>query len=136
LTRPDVAIDRRCLELIVGQSPFVMKSTAELRQAFKDYQLGHMGELNSLSGRILIAFNFNSEDNMPRMTNTRQRQDTKRALGPLEIVNAILENPQDIEKVRWLTSKDVSYVSLNYSNPDLKKNHALVRNILWPPKHR
>jgi quercetin 2,3-dioxygenase len=32
---------------IVGQGPFVMNSTSELRQAFKDYQLGHMGELDS-----------------------------------------------------------------------------------------
>jgi quercetin 2,3-dioxygenase len=34
-------------EPIVGQGPFVMNNTAELRQAFKDYQLGHMGELDS-----------------------------------------------------------------------------------------
>jgi hypothetical protein len=73
---------------------------------------------------------------MPRMTNTRQRQDTKRNLGPLEIVNAVLKNPQDIENVRSLTLEDVTYISLNYSNPDLKKNHAVVRNIPWPRKHR
>jgi uncharacterized protein len=58
---------------------------------------------------------------MPRKTNSQQSRDTKRKLGPLEIVNAILDNPQDIEKVRSLTTKDVTYVSLNYSNPDLKK---------------
>jgi quercetin 2,3-dioxygenase len=34
-------------EPIVGHGPFVMNSTSELRQAFKDYQLGHMGELDS-----------------------------------------------------------------------------------------
>jgi redox-sensitive bicupin YhaK (pirin superfamily) len=34
-------------EPIVGQGPFVINSTAELRQALKDYQLSHMGELNS-----------------------------------------------------------------------------------------
>ena len=39
----------------------------------------------------------------------------------LEIVNAILESAKDIEKVRSLTTKDITYVSLNYSNPDLKK---------------
>jgi len=32
-------------EPIVGQGPFVMNSRAEIQQAFKDYQLGRMGEL-------------------------------------------------------------------------------------------
>jgi hypothetical protein len=42
-------------------------------------------------------------------------------LSPMEIVNGILKNPKDIKNVRSLTAKDVTYVSLNYSNPDLKK---------------
>ena len=42
-------------------------------------------------------------------------------LSPLEIINKILENPTDIKSVRSLTTKDVTYVSLNYSDPDLKK---------------
>jgi hypothetical protein len=40
---------------------------------------------------------------------------------PLDIINGILDNPKDIENVRSLTSDDVTYVSLNYSNPNLKK---------------
>jgi hypothetical protein len=42
-------------------------------------------------------------------------------LSPIEIINGILENPKDIKTVRSLTTKDVTYVSLNYANPDLKK---------------
>jgi uncharacterized protein len=42
-------------------------------------------------------------------------------LNALDVMNRILQNPKDIENVRSLTTKDVTYVSLNYSNPDLKK---------------
>lgn len=37
-----------------------------------------------------------------------------------EILSAILKNPTDLEHVRSLVSPDVTYVSLNYDNPDLK----------------
>jgi hypothetical protein len=39
---------------------------------------------------------------------------------PLELVQALLSNPSNIEHVRGLT-KDVTYVSLNFDNPDLYK---------------
>jgi uncharacterized protein len=39
---------------------------------------------------------------------------------PLELVKALLSNPTNIEHVRGLT-KDVTYVSLNFDNPDLYK---------------
>jgi redox-sensitive bicupin YhaK (pirin superfamily) len=34
-------------EPVVGHGPFVMNSRAEIEQAFEEYQLGHMGELNT-----------------------------------------------------------------------------------------
>lgn len=40
---------------------------------------------------------------------------------PTEVMTAILDNPTDIDSVRSLTTADVTYVSLNYDNPDLKK---------------
>jgi uncharacterized protein len=40
---------------------------------------------------------------------------------PKEILAAILEKPTDVGHVRSLVAPDVTYVSLNYSNPDLKK---------------
>jgi hypothetical protein len=42
-------------------------------------------------------------------------------LSPTEILSAILEKPTDIDRVRSLVTPDVTYVSLNYSNPDLKR---------------
>ena len=42
-------------------------------------------------------------------------------LSPTEVISKILENPKDIAHVRSLTAANVTYVSLNYSNPDLKK---------------
>jgi uncharacterized protein len=58
---------------------------------------------------------------MRNKNNSKPIQDIKQSMGALEIVNTILANPKDIEKVRSLTTKDVTYVSLNYSNSDLKK---------------
>lgn len=40
---------------------------------------------------------------------------------PQEILSAILEKPTDLEHVRSLVTPDVTYVSLNYDNSDLKK---------------
>jgi hypothetical protein len=42
-------------------------------------------------------------------------------LSPTEILSAILDKPTDIDHVRSLVTPDVTYVSLNYSNPDLKR---------------
>ena len=42
-------------------------------------------------------------------------------LSPTETLSSILKNPTDIEHVRSLVAPDVTYVSLNYDNPDLKK---------------
>jgi uncharacterized protein len=42
-------------------------------------------------------------------------------LSPTEILSAILNEPTAINHVRSVVTPDVTYVSLNYSNPDLKK---------------
>ena len=40
---------------------------------------------------------------------------------PLELVQSLLSNPTNIENVRSLTTNDVTYVSLNFNNPELHK---------------
>ena len=40
----------------------------------------------------------------------------------VELVQALLNDPKDIDVVRGLCTPDVTYVSLNYSNPDLQKS--------------
>lgn len=40
---------------------------------------------------------------------------------PLELVQALLSNPTNIEHVRGLTTEDVTYVSLNFDNSELHK---------------
>jgi uncharacterized protein len=42
-------------------------------------------------------------------------------LSPAEVLSAILKNPTNIDHVQSLVTPDVTYVSLNYDNPDLKK---------------
>jgi len=39
----------------------------------------------------------------------------------LELAQALLSNPTNIDHVRSLTAEDVTYVSLNFSNPELHK---------------
>jgi len=57
-----------------------------------------------------------------RTTKRSQRSEgMEYELSPLDIINGILNNPKDIKNVRSLTTEDVIYVSLNYSNPDLKQ---------------
>ena len=38
---------------------------------------------------------------------------------PLKLVQMLLSNPTDLEHVRGLTTEDVTYVSLNFDNPEL-----------------
>jgi ketosteroid isomerase-like protein len=40
---------------------------------------------------------------------------------PLELVQTLLSNPTSIEHVRGLTTEDITYVSLNFDNPELHK---------------
>jgi ketosteroid isomerase-like protein len=40
---------------------------------------------------------------------------------PLELVQTLLSNPTNIDHVRDLTTDDVTYVSLNFDNPELHK---------------
>jgi ketosteroid isomerase-like protein len=40
---------------------------------------------------------------------------------PTEILSAILDKPTDLNHVSSLVTPDVTYVSLNYSDPDLKR---------------
>jgi uncharacterized protein len=40
---------------------------------------------------------------------------------PLELVQKLLSNPTSIEHVRGLTTENVTYVSLNFDNPELRK---------------
>jgi len=40
---------------------------------------------------------------------------------PIEVVQAILADPTNLALVSGLVTDDVTYVSLNYDNPDLKK---------------
>ena len=40
---------------------------------------------------------------------------------PLELVQTLLKKPTDLEHVRALTTPDVTYVSLNFDNPELHK---------------
>ena len=40
---------------------------------------------------------------------------------PLELVQRLLSNPTNLEHVRSLTTEDVTYVSLNFDNPELHK---------------
>lgn len=42
-------------------------------------------------------------------------------MNAVEVMQAILANPKDINNVRELTTPDVTYVSLNYDNPELKR---------------
>jgi hypothetical protein len=42
-------------------------------------------------------------------------------LSPTEVLSSILKNPTDVEHVRSLVTPDVTYVSLNYDNPDLRR---------------
>src|ERR1700677_3097314 len=60
---------------------------------------------------------------------TREVEDEPDPMTPVEIVNALLSGPLDIDNVRSLTTPDVNYVSLN-------KDHAdLTRVLPWAGSH-
>ncbi len=40
---------------------------------------------------------------------------------PVEVVQAVLANPTSIENIREIAAENVTYVSLNYDNAELKK---------------
>jgi len=40
---------------------------------------------------------------------------------PLELIQTLLSNPTNLEQVRSVTTDDVTYVSLNFDNPELHK---------------
>lgn len=40
---------------------------------------------------------------------------------PLDLVQTLISNPTDIEHVRGLVTEDLTYVSLNFDNPELHK---------------
>src|SRR5580704_19301992 len=40
---------------------------------------------------------------------------------PLELTQTLIADPTNLEKVRSLTTDDVTYVSLNFDNPELHK---------------
>ena len=42
-------------------------------------------------------------------------------LEPTEVLASILHDPKDLDPVRSLVADDVTYVSLNYDNPDLHR---------------
>ncbi len=43
------------------------------------------------------------------------------AMTPVEVMKAILDDPKNIDNVRSLTAPDVTYVSLNQHDPELKR---------------
>ena len=61
----------------------------------------------------------------------RMEENKKMGMAPVEVMLVIPANPKDIDNVRALTTPDVTYVSLNYSNPELKRvmpHRARARN--------
>lgn len=43
------------------------------------------------------------------------------ALSPAQVVQSLVANPRDLASVKSVTTPDVTYVSLNESNPELKR---------------
>ena len=68
--------------------------------------------LTLLTSALMTATAQAPQSNMEETTVTRN---------PLEVVQAVLANPTDLEAVSELVAADATYVSLNYDNPELKK---------------
>ena len=45
----------------------------------------------------------------------------------VERIQALLNDPLNVDLVKKLIAKDATYVSLNFDNPEFKKDHALDR---------
>lgn len=69
----------------------------------------------------LQAHQYTTNTRNMSKNNLKPKRAATARLNPVDVVNRILENPKDIENVRSLTTENVTYVSLNYSNPDLRK---------------
>jgi uncharacterized protein len=49
---------------------------------------------------------------------------------PLELLQALLSDPTNIEHVRGLTTGDITYVSLNFANPELHEVNRGPQSIV------
>ncbi len=54
---------------------------------------------------------------------------------PAQVLQTLLANPRDVANVKSVTTPDVTYVSLNEDNPELKQSRP-VRNRLSLPAPR
>jgi len=55
---------------------------------------------------------------------------------PAQLIQALLANPRDLANVKSVTTPDVTYVSLNEDNPELKRYFALDRDAQRARSHR
>ncbi len=68
--------------------------------------------LTLLASTLVIVNAQTPQPNVEETTVTRS---------PIEVVQAVLANPTDLGAVSELVTADMTYVSLNYDNPELKR---------------